>query len=457
MQGVHTIGITISRGGTARNILQTRCFEQLKARGCRLVIITQAWNDPEFVATFAAPNVFFEPLLELPWRARDNFLVSLHKTLVYNTSTASRDLYGLFNPENEANAFKYYVRRFLIQPFTYIQSLHRAARVLDQWIAPARDYHQLFTKYQFDLIFSTSVIEDVDVELMKTAQEYHVPIIGMAKTWDTLSKINMRIAPEKLIVWGEYSRIEAMKYSAYSEKDILVCGIPQFDFYHDDQIKLTREDFCQVMGLDPTKKIIVFGSEGKVTPHDPEIAHMIADAIADGTIRHAQLLVRPHFMYTGDSERFESLKNKPGVVVDTVYNSSPVFRDRWDYSRTQITRFSNVIMHADLMVTSPSTLSIDAASVDCPVINYYFDGTEEKDFKHSIKRWYSTEHYQNVLATNAISLVENKDQLINTITILLDDPSIKRTERKQLTEYFGLPPDNQSGVRIAEAVLSMLT
>lgn len=451
-----TIVITMSRGGTARNILQTACFAELKKSGHRIVIVTPAWNDPQFIATFGGPNVFFEPLLEIPWRLRDRYLVGLHSALVYNQLTAFKDKYGIFDPDNEASLVKYYLRRFLVRPFTYIRSLHRAARVLDRLIAPARDYHRLFSEYQPDLVFSTSVIEDQDIELMKTAEEYGVPIIGMVKTWDNLSKMSMRVAPKKLLVWGAYSRDEAVKYSAFPEEDITICGVPQFDFYHDEAWKLTREDFCRLVGLDPHKKIIVFGSEGKVTPNDQDIAEMIANGIEQGVIKNAQLFVRPHFMYAGDEDRFKKLAEKPFVVVDSGYVPSNKFRDRWDYSRTQIVRFSNMIRHADLMVTSTSTLSIDASSVDCPVINYYFDGFEEKEFKYSIKRWYTLEHYQHVLSTNAVSLVENQEQLITTINILLDDPSIKREERKRLTEYFGMSADNQSGKRIADEVLRII-
>ncbi len=54
-----TIFITISRGGTARNILKSDVYKILKALGNRIVILTPAYQDERFLKEFGAPNVFF--------------------------------------------------------------------------------------------------------------------------------------------------------------------------------------------------------------------------------------------------------------------------------------------------------------------------------------------------------------------------------------------------------------
>lgn len=462
MSSQKTIGITMSRGGTARNILQTHCFSRLKECGHRVVIISPAADDAQFIKTFEAPNVFFEKMHELPWRFSDRFFVGVHKGLVYNRSTVFRDLYGVYNPD-DGSKIKYWLRRIFIRPFSYFGFLKVFASILDSKIVLNHEYDALFIKYKFDLLFSTSMIEDNDVEVMKTAKKFKVPIIAMPKTWDNASKMNIRVRPQKIIVWGEYSKREIMRYSHFPEKDIVICGIPQFDFYKScealakqDRIQLSREAFCARVGLDATKKIIVFGSEGWVCPNDPDIVDMLTRAIGHGFIQNAQIFVRPHFMYPDDEKRFDRFRNMPHVIVDTHYTRSKGFRDNWDYSQDQIVHFSNMIMHADLMITGTSTLVVDAAAVDCPIINIAFDGYEKKDFVHSIARWYLTEHYGSIKDSDAAQMVYSETELIAAVNLYLENPSLKREERRKLIENFGYRVDGNSGVRVAEAVLSVL-
>lgn len=450
-----TLLLTISRGGTARNILQTRIFKELLEKNIRIVILTPAFNDPQFLETFSHPNVIFEPLFELPWRPLDHYFVGLHKALVYNYSTQFRDKYGIYNPD-EGSLLKYYLRRIFVQPLAGLAFLHDAARRLDDVICPARAYQHIFEKYKPDAVFATSVIEDMDIDVMKTAREYGVKIIAMAKSWDNLSKINLRVVPDVLLAWGPYSKREAEEFSNVPENQIVVTGIPQWDFYHDPRYAMTREQFCAINNLDPLKKIIMFGSEGKVTPDDAYIAEHIAKKINEGEIPDAQLFIRPHFMYKGDEEKFKTISKQMGVVIDTTYQRNPVFKDNWDYSTKQISHFSNLMKHADVLVTTASSLSLDAAANDCPIINIHFDGSGVKDEQHSIKRWYTTEHYRNVLQTNAVSLVEDYASLENAIQVYLNDRTIKKEEREKLCEYFGYRNDGQTAPRVAEHILSLL-
>jgi hypothetical protein len=40
-----------------------------------------------------------------------------------------------------------------------------------------------------------------------------------------MSKMSFRVKADTLMVWGEYSKKEAMKFQNYGEKDIIVCGV----------------------------------------------------------------------------------------------------------------------------------------------------------------------------------------------------------------------------------------
>lgn len=449
-----TIFITISRGGTARNILQTDAFDILKKSGNRIVIFTPAYKDERFLKEFGAPNVIFEDLIEPKWNFLDNFLVGWHKGLVYNSSTKKRDLYGIYDP-NEGSFLKYVVKKIIFLPLSKISWLKEFFRWLDVLLVRSKYYETIFDKYNPDLVFATSIMEDADILVVKEAKRRGIKTIGMPKTWDNTSKMVFRVKTDKLIAWGEFSKDEAIQFQNYKKKDIIVCGIPQFDFYKNSDYLMQRDEFCEEMGLDKDKKIILFCSEGKTTKHDGEIAEMIAGFINNKQlIAEASLFIRPHFIYSNDEKKFEKILGFKNVVLDSGYKFSPVFRDRWDYSREQIKKFTNIMLHSDIVVTSYSSISLDASAFDKPIINIAFDGYNKVPFKESMVHWYNTEYYKRVIETGGVWIVDDKDKLLNALNSYIKNPQLLGDGRRKIREYFMYKLDGKSSKRIADAILS---
>ncbi|MFA5133294.1 MAG: CDP-glycerol glycerophosphotransferase family protein [Patescibacteria group bacterium] len=450
-----TILITISRGGTARNILQSKVFGSLRRSGARLVILTPAAKDQRFLNEFSGDNVFFEDLPEGVWTWMDKILVGWHKGLVYNDSTGMRDLYGIYNPK-EGSYLKYLFKKFFFFPLSKLNFLKRLARKLDAHLVKDSMYSEIFEKYKPDLVFSTSIMEDADVPVLKQAKQRGIRTVGMAKTWDNISKMSFRVKTDKLIVWGDYSKNEAKIFQDYGDDEIAVCGIPQFDFYADEYFFTGREEFFKENGLDPNKKLIVFASEGKVSKYDGEVAEIIAGYIKENKIVvPAELFIRPHFMYKGDEEKFKFLAGS-GAVIDKGYRHSEAFRDRWDYSKEQIKKFTNLMRYADVVITSASTISLDAAAFDRPVINIAFDGRHKVSYAESIAHWYRSEYYKNVVETGGVWMADGEEELLNAINSCLANPNLLASGREKMRDFFCYKIDGKSGLRIADEVLRFL-
>ncbi len=451
-----TIFITISRGGTARNLLQTEFYKILKKSKNRLVILTSAWKDGRFIKEFGADNVYFENLVEPKWTIFDGFLVGWHKALVYNNSTKKRDLYGIYDPK-EGSFLKYAFKKFLFWPLSKIRFLKDFFRRLDGFARKDIYFGNIFDKYKPDIVFSTSIMEDADSFVIKQAKARGIKTIGMPKTWDNTSKMLFRAKTDKLIVWGRFSKDEAMKFQNYTPEDIIVCGIPQFDFYKNTEYLLTKKEFCAQSDINENKKIIVFCSEGKTTKHDGEIAEMIANFINDKKLKKdAVLFIRPHFMYPDDEKKFEKILGRENVILDKGYEHSLTFRDRWDYSAAQIKKFTNIICHADIVITSYSSISLDAAAFDKPIINIAFDGYKKVPFKESMVHWYNMEYYKHVVESGGVWMVDSEPELLNAINNYLLNSALLEDGRKKLREFFMHKTDGQSGRRIAEEVLNYL-
>lgn len=453
-----TIFVTISRGASARNILQTDVYRELKESGHRIVILTPAYQDERFLREFSAPNVFFENLIEPAWTVFDSFFVGWNKALVYNRSTAVRDRYGIYNLHN-GNIVKYCLKKMIFWPLSKLPVLKDFFRWLDACLVKDIYYKDVFEKYAPDLLFASSVMEDGDVAVLKQAKQRGIRTIGAVKSWDNISKMSFRVKTDKLMVWGEYSKSESRRFQNYKDEDIVICGVPQFDFYvSEKKILLSREEFCRQFGIDPSKKIIVFTSGGKIVQKDGEVAQIIADFINSKRLMvDATLLIRPHFAYLNDEKKFFYLTGVPNVILDTEYERSQVFRDHWDYSKKQIERFTNMIAHADVVIATGSTVCLDAAAFDKPTINIAFDGYEHVPFSQSIARGYSSEHNSSVLETGGVWLVKSAEELRDALDAFLANPTLLQDGRKLLRDYFCHQIDGKSGQRMAEEILKMVS
>ncbi len=451
--------MTMSRGATVRNIMQTDVCRILKESGHRLVIMTPAYKDERFLSEFGAENVFFENLIEPEWGFWDKLLVGCHKALVYNGSTKLRDLYGIpgGKGERKGSYAKYVLKRAVFWPLSKIQFLKDFVKWLDKLLIKDKYYKDIFDKYKPDVVFSTSVIEDGDVYVLKQAQARGIKIIGMPKSWDNLSKLSARVKTDKLIVWGRFNFDEGLKYQNYKAENIIICGIPQFDFYKRADYEMGREEFCAGYGIDPEKKIILFCSEGKYTPYDGEVADMIAGFINENKLKAGcVLLIRPHFLFLGDENKFKGLEGRDNIFIDKQYRHSTVFRDNWDYSKDQIKKFANMMRHADIVITSISSISLDASAFDKPIINIKFDGYHKPAFKDSLAHIYIYEHYKKVLESGGVWVAENQEELLDSLNAYLDNAAVRSEGRKRLRDYFCYKIDGHSGERVARAVLDYL-
>lgn len=456
-----TIVLTITRGSTAYNLLSNDFYRTIREK-FKVVIFTTAWQDERFVREFAHPNVSFVPYEERQPGALERFLFFFHKHLIYNSTVNQKARWGIIgDPKSKHASYPaYLLRRAIFVTLSKFRFLRDVVRFLD-YVFTQRDevrfFEALLREHHADCVVSTFVSGDSEAALIKAAKRQGVLTVGLPKSWDNLSKHGLRAKPELLVVWNEFSKEQAMEFDNYKAHEIKIIGVPQFDRYVDKDRIVSREAFCAQYGLDPSRKIIMFGSEGKLFPSDAEIANIIADLIGAEALGHpSQLLIRPHYGYRDDEKKFASALGKPHVAIDLLNNPSKDLRDRWDYSEAFADRFVNCLYHADVLVNTASTLTLDAICFDTPVINIAFDGYETLPYEKSIERWYETYYYRRILSYRATAYVKSKEALAESIGRYLDAPETHRHERMVLRDDFCYKLDGRAGERFAQIIESLL-
>jgi hypothetical protein len=120
----------------------------------------------------------------------------------------------------------------------------------------------------------------------------------------------------------------------------------------------------------------------------------------------------------------------------------------------QMVEWINTFRHADLVVNLSSTVSIDAAIFDTPVVNLDFDpqpGQPDQQLVREINHEWT--HFKPVAESGGVQLVIDFDEMVNAVRSYLSNPELHRHERRAMVEYVCGFTDGQCGERMAAAVL----
>ena len=114
---------------------------------------------------------------------------------------------------------------------------------------------------------------------------------------------------------------------------------------------------------------------------------------------------------------------------------------------------ANLTYHADLNVNLSSTMTLDFALRDKPVVNVAFDVANPPRF--GLPLWehhYRFEHYQPVIALGAARFARSTDELAAHVDAYLADPSLDREGRRKLVALQVGQPLGTSGDRIVQTL-----
>ncbi len=447
-----TIFMTIGRGMTARDLLLND-FAKILGSKYRVVILTPGYLDKEFLEKFS--SFIIEPLYQRPLspvkRRIEGIFIALHKSLIYNPTVDIRSRYDFLSVHSPVKFknFRYFIQKYIFGKFFQRNLIRNFLKKLDALIFPCRLYDKMIKRYNPELVFITSIADDNETALLRNCKHLGIKSVAMPKSWDESSNYGYREKTDKIIVWSEYIKEEILKFQAYKESQIAVIGIPQFDYYKN--IKLpSHEEFCGKFGLDPSKKIIFYGSEGPFSGKD-HIAPFLKKKIEGGILENHQILIRPHFSYKSDEERFlDSIDNKI-VFMDRFHRPSD-FKDRTELSLEPVINLMCEIKYSDAAIIGPSTLFLDALANGKNAILYSFDERENTPLGESIKRFYEALWFKEILKLGAFALARNKEELLEKIKAIEENPKINESERNLMIERFCYKIDGQSGRRLFEVL-----
>jgi len=451
-----TVFISIFQGVEARNILRTSILKTLlKDPQIRIVLFTRSREKADFYQKeFNDPRLIYEVAACPRPGGLDKFFAWLKFSLI---KTETTDLKRAMAFEIRKNPLIY----FLSKALNFIvarPAFRRLARLLDFLLVKNDFYAGYFEKYKPDLVFLPHLFDEEEIHILREAKKRDVKTLGMIYSWDKItSRCLIRLLPQKFVVVNNLVKDELIIHNDVKPENIFIGGVPTCDVYFNGETS-NRADFFRRIGVDPSKKLILLGTMGKTFSNsDWQLIDFLRGLISGGKISgDCEILVR---FLPYDILEEEELKKRPGLVYDypgVRFDSRRLGGTEWDMGAPEINHLKDTLSQMSLLICYASSLSIEAAIFDKPVININFEFKKEKMAMKSPTQYFKTEHYKKAVATGGIKLVGSGEELIEWINKYLENPSLDKEGRKRLVWEQCPFKDGKSGERIANFILNQM-
>ena len=213
----------------------------------------------------------------------------------------------------------------------------------------------------------------------------------------------------------------------------------------------TRESFLAELGIHTKSTVLLYaGNASRLGAHEPSIVEHIAEQINQASYiekdkgdNNIHLLIRPHPQDVDWQNRYAKVSNLPLGKQVTVMPAE----------MGNMKNMVNTLRHADIVLATQGSISLDAAALDKKIINIAFDGSLQRSYTESVQRWYEMDHYLPVVNSGGVAIVTDFKELDETITnMIFDDPN--QMGRQRLREIELEPFQGDSSARQVKAMLS---
>jgi CDP-Glycerol:Poly(glycerophosphate) glycerophosphotransferase len=454
----YSILISVPHGAAAGNMLRTGIVRRVldADAGVRIVIVSPMAGDAEFVREVAHPRVTFEPLPpHQPAGIEARLLALMQAAYIDSGITESVR-----------------IRRMEAQAKGTIRWIGLKSRIA-RWLAPSLAARRtrydlsdslvshpwaeaLFEKHRpVMLVTSSPGLILSEVPLLRTAARRRIWSMAIDPSWDNFTNKLLPVRRvNRLVVWNDLMKQQAIELHGYDEDQLRVAGTPQWDRYFRDRVSIARREFCERVGANPNRKLLTLTTTPReLYAHHDHVLRVLLRAIHENRFAHqVQVLVRLH--PRDDRAHYAEFEGVPDVVLEKPFRETVRAGDGLavDVTAAAQQHLADTLFHSDVIVNVASTIAVEAAIFDTPVVNVSFDGEVPSDFARSAQRYYRFTHYVNVTRRQAVRVAETPDAMIAYVNRYLVDPSLDSEGRRQVVQEQCQFFDGRAAERVAAAV-----
>lgn len=236
---------------------------------------------------------------------------------------------------------------------------------IERLIPPDPDILQAIKASQPDLVAASPLVDPSsdEVEYLKAAQALGLRTVYCVASWDNLTNKGLvQVDADRVTVWNEFMKREAIDMHGLRPERIVVTGAPLFDHWFTLRPARSREQFLEEVGLPARPATILYlCSSGFIAANEVEFVHRWLAAIRSSSsprLREAAILIRPHPANTSQWQTASFADE--GVTVWPRTGAHPLD------DRTKADYFDSMY-HSELVVGLNTSGLIEAGIVGKPV------------------------------------------------------------------------------------------
>jgi len=475
------IFISADHGMAIIYFLQSDVVSTLLDAGVEIVVLTDDETKDKIAQRFARPGLTFEGLrLRQANDYAKKVSPRLQSLLIYlrrvggsrhiNTEAMDSHIWEVW----AENGWKFRLGIWLpsalaillLRNFSFARKL--LVRMQNRFTPEPGLYTDLFEKYQPALVIASTPGWRMDRYLLRESARCGIPNMTVIVGWDNSSSYNISGADVQWATcWSELQKNELVKGSDWNPEHVNVGGIPSYDGYFRKQWLMPRDDYFKLHGLDPKRKLISYASSFvHFAPNYPNIEALAKLVSSDSLAETSQLLIRLHPSHFQDKPKifaderarvFELEKKYPHVhVVQPVALGGSLGY----YGGEDMDEKSSMMAYSDVLVTVYSTMLVETAVHDTPMIAATIDvpggWNKPNKFSLSLKDIGNWPTHQRFRWAKAGRVARGESELRDALNLYLKDKSIDSKERREFVEDEVTFTDATSGKRTAEFILQVL-
>ena len=205
------------------------------------------------------------------------------------------------------------------------------------------------------------VVASSQLDLLRSVRARRLPAAVCVWSWDHLSsKAIIRDVPDRLFVWNDVQKREALEMHGVPPDRVVVTGAQCFDRWFDRQPSRTRAEFARHVGLPDDRPFVLWVCSALFPGSPSEAAFVMRWAKylrADPRLGSVHVLIRPHPSRAGEWDDVD-WRTVPGVAF---WGGNPVD----DQSRAD---YFDSLYHSAAVVGLNTSAFIEAGIAQRPVL-----------------------------------------------------------------------------------------
>lgn len=435
MKNKQRIAISISTGWSVRNLICTGIVEKLSL-SYKVYLVTDSHNE-----------IGIKQILP---KNHDITVTSIHITNEPTLWKITRQLKKKISLEAQESTTekiweKYRARPFykrlggaLINATLRIITPAAAYKLIDKFdmLINSKEATSLIKELSPCLMLNTNASTYFDDALFKASRKLGIKNVFLMLSWDHFSsKIAISEYFDILFVWNAVSKTEILKHLDYSDDRIKVVGAAQFDILSEAP-DIGYDQWCQQYGLNQDKQTILFSTmpQGR---HDGQhtVIDLLLKEIEFGALseHNLQLLVKIHPF--DDSSVYSQLVTRRHVSFDSNELLPGQNRTEWSPNCQKLIESRNMLYFCCLNINIFSTMTIEAAAVNKPIVHIAFNFPDTK-CPIPCSEYYNFQHFSPITKSGASLISYSFDELILNIKKSLLQPDLQNKQRLDLSEKY---------------------